>query len=283
MKKYIALLLLMGLAACGGQHNTTDDRASREELEREVAQRDSLLNDLFSSLNEISANLTEIKDREGIITANTSVEIGKEQRARIFEDIAAIDALLQQNRASLSRVQGTAEQLRRSNLKVQELETLIANFTKQIRDKDADIELLRLQLDSMHIQVAALNTEVTLMGEDRGSLAVKLDMQDEMIHTVYYIVGRERDLRDDGIITKSGFIGRTVKLNDGCDLGLFMQVDSRNLDRIMVGQRRATLVTSHPAGSYRLVVAENNLLQEIEIIDPVQFWATSKVLVVSYK
>lgn len=292
MKKIIlAAFVCLALASCTGRQGANEQQTDALQLQRQLAEKDSLLNDVFASLNEISSNLTEIKDREGIITANVSPEIRTETRAQIYQDIAVIDELLRQNRLSLERLQGTTEQLRRANVRVGELETLVAGFAKQIRDKDADIALLREELESVQLRVAELTTEVdslqagtVLLAEDRGSLAAKLDVQDDMMHTVYYIVGRERSLLDEGILDRSGgLFNNTVKLGDGYDRGQFTQTDQRSLDRIIVSQRRATIVTPHPAGSYQLSEGSNGVLQEIVITDPDRFWEMSRVLVVSYK
>lgn len=290
MKKWIVGCFLLGLTACGGNQQPKDQVGERARLEREMAQKDSLLNDLFASLNEISGNLTEIKDREGLVTSNVSAEIRKEQRVQIVEDIAAINDLLERNRASLVRLQEITEKLRKSNLQVRELELLVSGLAKQIQDKDTDIALLKQELENREVRLAELSTEVeglqanaAALTEDRQSLASKLDVQDDMLHTVYYIVGRERDLREADIVDKSGFIGRTVTVNNAYDLDKFTRADSRHLDRILVGQRKAVVVTAHPEGSYTLETDGNNLLHAIEITDPQRFWESSKVLVVSYK
>ncbi len=291
MKKVItALFLGVLLVSCTGRTSRAELEAQSAELSTELASKDSLLNDVFASLNDISSNLTAIKDREGIITAAASPEIPNETRAQISQDIAAIDELLQQNRRSLERLQGATEQLRRANVRLGELETLIANYTKQIADKDADIAELRDALESMQIQVAELNISVeTLEGqsaalrEERQTLSEQVLSQDERLHTVYYIVGSDRSLREAGILERSSglFSGASV-LSDDASLEKFTRIDSRELDRIVVGRRRASIATSHPAGSYRLV-EEGNVLQEVVITDPGRFWETSKVLVISYK
>ena len=287
MKKIICAVLLLGLASCGGQQNPS---TSQSELERELAAKDSLLNEVFYSLNEISANLNEIKDREGLITENASVDASLDQQAQIFADIAAINALLERNKASLNHLGDMTEQLRRSNVQVKELETLISGFAKQIQDKDTDIALLRIDLENMRILVDQLNvladslrSDTHQLGQTNQMLESRVDEQEGAINMVYYIVGRERDLRDADIVDKSGFIGRTVTMSGQYSLDKFTRVDRRNLERVLVGQRRATIVTPHPAGSYQLEMGENNLLNTIVITDPERFWETSKVLVVSYK
>ncbi|MDR0954730.1 MAG: hypothetical protein LBM20_05045 [Rikenellaceae bacterium] len=291
MKKIVLIALLFVCASCGGRQRATEAEADAAQLARELAQKDSLLNDVFASLNEISSNLTEIRDREGIVTANVSPEIQPETRAKIQQDITLIDDLLQKNRLSLQRLQGATEQLRRANVRVGELEALIAGYAKQIEDKDTDIALLRQELDSMQIHVAELNTALdslqagtARLEENKSQLEAQVEAQDTRLHAVYYIVGSERSLREAGIVERTGgLFSGAVKLSQRYDLDQLTRVDLRSLDRIVVGQRRATVVTPHPADSYQLVEGSDKALQEILITDPKRFWETSKVLVVSYK
>jgi len=286
-----AVFLVLGFVSCAGNGNTNETAVDKaERLEREVAQKDSLLNDVFISLNQIAENLTLIKDREGIVTTYISPEISKEQKVQIGEDIAAINLLLEQNRLSLQRLNGTTEQLRRANVELGELETLVANFAKQIQDKDQDIVLLRSELSDMHIRIDEMNAEmeslysdVTGLSGEKQSLETTLASQDKALNTVYYITGSERSLRDEGIVEKSGFIGRTLKVGSHYELDKFTPVDRRSLEHIIVGQRRSTLVTPHPEGSYRLITDNDGRLVEILITDPEHFWETSRILIVSYK
>ena len=44
-----------------------------------------------------------------------------------------------------------------------------------------------------------------------------------------------------------------------------------------------TVVSTHPEGSYELVTDGSKSVEKLLITDPVRFWESSKVLVVSYK
>ena len=63
----------------------------------------------------------------------------------------------------------------------------------------------------------------------------------------------------------------------------FTQADSRLLSEIPVGHRKVTVVSTHPEGSYELVTDGSKSVEKLLITDPVRFWESSKVLVVSYK
>ncbi|MCD8185103.1 MAG: hypothetical protein LUD68_01180 [Rikenellaceae bacterium] len=287
MKRFLILVFLAAGAGCSGRQPSTPEA---EDIRLELARKDSLLNEVFASLNDISANLIEIKDREGLVTSTAAVDATREQQAQIFADIAAIDALLERNRASLVHLNDMTAQLRRSNVQVKELEILVAGFAKQIQDKDADLIELRRQLESMQIRIGELHELVDSLHGDARQLEASnrhleetLAQQIDAANKVFYLIGRERELVQAEILDKSGFIGRTVSLHNRYNLEKFTATDRRTLDRILVEQRRARLVTPHPEGSYRLETGPNHLLKAVAITDPERFWESSKILVISYK
>ena len=110
----------------------------------------------------------------------------------------------------------------------------------------------------------------------------KVELQNQL-NTVYYIVGAEKELRDAQIINKQGFIGRTLTVGRNSNFDSFTMADSRLLSEVPVGQKKATLVTSHPEGSYELVTDANKVVEKLIITDPVRFWESSKILIISYK
>ncbi|MCC8087842.1 MAG: hypothetical protein LIO79_01010 [Rikenellaceae bacterium] len=291
MKKsgYIVLCIL-GLLSCGPRRAANDAEAEVISLRREIAAKDSIINDIFLSINVISQNLEAIKLREQIVTTNSSDEIGRELKAQINEDISAIDALLEENHATILRLRGSTEKLRSANIKIQEFEILVDNLSKQITDKDADIELMKNELGRLNFEVVRLtdtlgqlSSELTASGMLADKIIDEMTRRETEFNTVHYIVGQEKDLIDRGIVKKSGFIGRTLIMDDSYDLTPFTPVLRDNLDTVVVGHKKANIVTVHPKESYELIMSDRNTLESIRITDSSKFWESSKVLVVSYK
>ena len=279
-------MLLVGLLASCGRSSENGSSAKRNDsLERVVAQKDSVINDVFASMNAVAENLSAIKLRENIINASLdSGEIPKQSAVKINEDIAAIDRLLQENRRTINRLQQSA------NVRVASLEKLIAQLQSQVESKDQEIVVLRKNLENMNVQVAqlseqvtGLHTQVSDLSEEKASLEGDLKTQSDILNTGYYMVGPEKELLQKEIVYKSGFIGRTLKINENRSLESFTQIDIRNFDGLKIGHRKAVLVSSHPAGSYEFVMNADGVFEELQIKDKSKFWEYSKVLVVSYK
>ena len=284
MKKTFAVRTATVLAAavlavsCGNaqrQQVVAESRRQRDSLTTVIGAKDSLINAVFADINAISENLALIKSRENLITVASGAENGRRPVEEINNDIAAIDRLLRENREKIASLQRSAALLRKADLRIEGLEKMIAEKTEveQLRD-----ELTRMgsEVETLAETVAERTAEVEdLSGE-------KLELENRL-HTVYYIVGAEKELRDAQIVNKQGFIGRTLTVGQHGSMESFTQADSRLLSEIPVGHRKVTVVSTHPEGSYELVTDGSKSVEKLLITDPVRFWESSKVLVVSYK
>ena len=285
--KHIATAAALGvvalLASCVSRQVAVEAESRSDSLELVVSAKDSLINAVFADINTISENLALIKSRENLITVAGESEGGRRPVEEIDNDIKAIDRLLRENRAKIESLQRSAAQLRKANLRIDGLEKMIADMNRQLAEKKAEVEQLRESLVRMGDEVKSLTEEVAVRSAEVENLSgEKVELQNQL-NTVYYIVGAEKELRDAQIINKQGFIGRTLTVGRNSNFDSFTMADSRLLTEIPVGQKKATLVTSHPEGSYELVTDSNKIVEKLLITDPVRFWESSKILIISYK
>ena len=286
-----AILIALTLTCCVSKRSADKLANDRDSLSMVVAEKDSIINDIFFSLNQISDNLATIKSREHII--NTSVandEIRKQSTVQINDDIQAIDELLQQNRATIARLQRSADELKRANTRIAGLDKLIARLNGQVEARDSEIVVLKDNLRKMDVKVEELNTNVaSLSGTvseltgDKARLEGEAKESSDRLNTAYYIVGPQKELLGKEIVYKSGFIGRTLRVNENRSLDAFTRIDVRNFHEVIIGQKNVTVVTTHPAGSYEMVTDSKGVVTSLVIKDKTHFWEYSKVLIVSYK
>ena len=278
-----ALGAAAALASCVGRQVVVEAESQRDSLVTVVSAKDSLINAVFADINAISENLALIKSRENLITVAGESEGGRRPVEEIDNDIKAIDRLLRENRAKIESLQRSAAQLRKANLRIDGLEKMIADMNRQLAEKKAEVEQLRESLVRMGDEVKSLTEEVAVRSAEVENLSgEKVELQNQL-NTVYYIVGAEKELRDAQIINKQGFIGRTLTVGRNSNFDSFTMADSRLLSEVPVGQKKATLVTSHPEGSYELVTDANKVVEKLIITDPVRFWESSKILIISCK
>ena len=285
--KHIATAAALGvvalLASCVSRQVAVEAESRSDSLELVVSAKDSLINAVFADINAISENLALIKSRENLITVAGESEGGRRPVEEIDNDIKAIDRLLRENRAKIELLQRSAAQLRKANLRIDGLEKMIADMNRQLAEKKAEVEQLRESLVRMGDEVKSLTEEVAVRSAEVENLSgEKVELQNQL-NTVYYIVGAEKELRDAQIINKQGFIGRTLTVGRNSNFDSFTMTDSRLLSEVPVGQKKATLVTSHPEGSYELVTDANKVVEKLIITDPVRFWESSKILIISCK
>lgn len=285
--KHIATAAVLGvvalLASCVSRQVAVEAESRSDSLELVVSAKDSLINAVFADINAISENLALIKSRENLITVAGESEGGRRPVEEIDNDIKAIDRLLRENRAKIESLQRSAAQLRKANLRIDGLEKMIADMNRQLAEKKAEVEQLRESLVRMGDEVKSLTEEVAVRSAEVENLSgEKVELQNQL-NTVYYIVGAEKELRDAQIINKQGFIGRTLTVGRNSNFDSFTMADSRLLSEVPVGQKKATLVTSHPEGAYELVTDANKVVEKLIITDPVRFWESSKILIISCK
>lgn len=285
--KHIATAAALGvvalLASCVSRQVAVEAESRSDSLELVVSAKDSLINAVFADINAISENLALIKSRENLISVAGESEGGRRPVEEIDNDIKAIDRLLRENRAKIESLQRSAAQLRKANLRIDGLEKMIADMNRQLAEKKAEVEQLRESLVRMGDEVKSLTEEVAVRSAEVENLSgEKVELQNQL-NTVYYIVGAEKELRDAQIINKQGFIGRTLTVGRNSNFDSFTMADSRLLSEVPVGQKKATLVTSHPEGSYELVTDANKVVEKLIITDPVRFWESSKILIISCK
>ncbi len=291
MKKVIfSLLFVLPLAACKPNQKATLT-AEVDSLTTVLSQKDSMINDVFASMNTVAENLAAIKTRENIISQKTAEgEIPKGATTQINEDIEAINQLLIQNRETIAKLQRSANQLKQANAKIAGMEKLIAQLNRQVEEKDQEISILKKNLqnmeekvDQLNTQVSGLNTQVTGLKIEKEALSGEVKSTADELNTVYYIVGSEKELLSKEVVYKRGFIGRTLKINESRSLDNFTRIDLRQLDEVLVGEKKAALVSSHPAGSYDWEMNSDGTFAGLKITDKAKFWEYSKVLVISYK
>ena len=280
---FAMLGLSLLLASCVSKQAAVQVENQRDSLAVVVSEKDSLLNLVFADINAITENLAQIKSREQLISVAGSAEGVRRPVEEIEDDIAAIDRLLQENKAKIASLQHAASQLRKANLRIEGLEKMIAGLTERLREQGAEVESLRRELEQRNVEVEELTEQVAVRNAQVEELIVEKSDVETQLNTVYYIVGAEKELRDAQIIDKQGFIGRTLTVNRNGNLDSSTRADLRLLEEIPIGRKRVSIVTSHPEDAYTLITDADKQVVKLVIEDPARFWESSKVLIVSYR
>ena len=182
-----ALGAAAALASCVGRQVVVEAESQRDSLATVVSAKDSLINAVFADINAISENLALIKSRENLITVAGEAEGGRRPVEEINNDIAAIDRLLRENKDKIASLQRSAALLRKSNLRIESLEKMIADMNAQLGEKSAEVDRLRERLAQMGVEVESLSQEVAVRSAEVENLsgegvARRTDHQQAGIH-----------------------------------------------------------------------------------------------------
>ena len=287
MKKLLFVLSVMVFVSCG-QHKKEIARmqAKQDSIAQLGVQKDNSILEYISAMNEIQSNLDSIKTIQKIVSVQTApgTEMKAEAKKRIVEDIAQINNLLQKNKEMMNSLQG---KLRNSNLKIVELEKMVELLNKQVGDKDAEVAVLKQQLEKLNVDVAGLNQKIeTITKESEQTIKEKnevIDTKTTELNTAFYGFGTKKELEAKNVIEKEGGVlgmGKTLKLKKDFNREFFMKVDIREFNQLPLNTKKAKLVTYHPDGSYHMVMTDKKTVESIVIDKPEEFWKASKYMLI---
>jgi len=285
MKKLMFMLLAVGiLVGCKGKKTDEQDnplQLENDRLRSEYMAKDSTLNALFASYNEIEENLAMIKEKENLIRKAGTGDLSLDAKQRIATDLQLIAELMEKNKQTIASLR---KRVKDSDLKLSELDKTIATLTKTIEDKDAEILTLSNQLADKNVELKTLAGQIKSISSDLESKAQALSQKEDELNKAWYVIGTEKELREKGVITRDGGfvgIGRTRTLSRDFSAQHFTEMDMRKVKSIPINQRSARIVTIHPTNSYNLVGDQS--VDRLEIVDVASFWRTSKHLVIVVK
>ncbi|PKP45874.1 MAG: hypothetical protein CVT95_08005 [Bacteroidetes bacterium HGW-Bacteroidetes-12] len=269
---FVLLALITTLFSC--KNEEYENRISELQQDsltafNELGGKEDEILEFIVSLNDIEDNLSQIKEREKIITTrfNKGNEITPTMKDQIIEDITLIDNLLQDNKQKMASLYS---KLKKSNLKVAELEKMIERLANQVQEKDA-------QIADLQIRLAQANEQIKVLFDEYNNRLEELSNKEDELNTAFYCFGTSKELLEQGVITKEGgFIGirKSKKLADDFNKKYFTKIDISLVNQIDIVSKKASIVTTHPTSSYELSP------DKLVIKDTKEFWAASKYLVI---
>ena len=281
MKKviYFACLIAFALTGCTQRKTSTAVDPANDSLQQVIAQRDSEINDMMGTLNEITEGFRQINEAENRVSIVKDGE-GTNKRQQIKENIQFISNTMQRNRELIKKLQ---QQLRDSRFNGGELKKAIENLMQQLDEKNQQLQQLRTELDSKDIHIAELDETVSNLNNNVSNLKNESDQksqtisnQDKQLNTAWFVFGTKKELKDQHILANGKVLESTFNKN------YFTKIDIRMDKEIKLYSKSARVLTMHPSSSYTLSRDANNQYI-LRINNPQIFWSTSKYLVVLVK
>lgn len=283
--KHLIYFLSLSLLFVACNTNTTDTsnnsqeseelarlKSENRELQNKLLEKDSVINDAIMLFNEIEENLAMInlKDDE-IRLRSTNVELAEDGKQWILQEIQNINYLREEN---AKKVDELNKMLKKDELQIAELQSMITNLMAQIQLQEEEIEMLRMELSDLDREY------VELLEAYQEQTAITVETLKEL-NKAYYAYGTEEELIANGVIVKEGgFIGMNKKtvLKDNFNDSYFTEIDMTKTKTISVVGKKYKFITDHPSTAYAVNSNGNN--HKININDEKSFWKVSRYLVV---
>ena len=286
MKKLLIYVMMGGAAllsfnSCKQEKvvPSTDNLAQADSLQKILDQKDSEINEMLGTLNEIQEGFNEINQAENRVSIVKDGE-GANKSQQIRENIKFISNAMKRNRELIAKLQ---KQLRESSIHGEQFKTTIENLVKQLNDKDEQLQQLRSELDAKDIHITELdetinnlNTDVSSLKAESNAKSQTISSQDKQLNTAWYVFGTKKELKNQRIIEDGKL------LQSSFNKSYFTKIDIRVDKVVNLYSKSAKILTTHPSSSYTLT-RDGNKQYTLRITNPDLFWSTSKYLVVLVK
>ena len=282
MKKLaIFAVCALAIASCtdGVKQANLAAEAQRDSLNSIIAQKESEITDMMTTLSDIEEGFREITEAQSRVTLAKQGE-GTNSAQRIRENMQFIQQAMKQNKELINKLK---QQVREGSIKNDQLKKIIDNLTEQMEEKDRQIQSLREELDKkdIHIaeldeRVADLNSNVENLTEETNQKSQTIDQQDKQLNTGWFVFGTKKELKEQNILAD----GEVLRSNFNKEY--FTKIDIRIDKEIKLYSKSAKMLTSHPSSAYTLE-RDVNKQYVLRITDPQLFWSTSKYLVILVK
>jgi len=131
--------------------------AQKTALTGVVTARDSVISEWITTFDEIEKNITMIKEKEKVITLNSSnAEIPKDKKLQVLEDIKYINTLLEQNKKKIASL---TAQLQKAGGTMKVLQNKISDLEATMKQNENEISELKISLVNKKFEVEQLNTK----------------------------------------------------------------------------------------------------------------------------
>ena len=251
----------------------------RDSLNTIITQKDTELNDMMTTLNDIEDGFRQINEAQGRVALAKQGE-GTNTKARIIENMQFIQNTMKQNRELINKLK---QQLRESSFKGDQLKRAIESLTAQLEEKDKQMQMLRDELQDRDIYIGELgekienlSTDVQQLTEETTQKTETINTQDKQLHTAWFVFGTKKELKEQNILIDGDV------LQENFNKDYFTKIDIRVDKEIKLYSSSAKMLTAHPSSSYTLQRDANKQFI-LRITDPDTFWSTSKYLVILVK
>ena len=277
------ILIVSGLAvmvACSGP-TKKELQATVESLNVELTQANSEMENLVAILNDVQEGFQQINEAENRVNVNNAENAPANVKEQVKADLAFIQAKLKENRERIAELEAKAE---KGDKNAAALRRTIKNLKAELAAKEEQIAALQAEVAAKNARIQQLDGEVANLTNDKNALTAKnaaneqvIASQDKAMNQAWYVIAKRKALKEQNILKMGDVMEQADVVKED-----FIEIDIRNVAEIPVGAKKARILSAHPEGSYEIVAGEDGMAV-VKILDPQTFWSVTRYLVVRAK
>lgn len=288
----IVLIAVTGIVTYNNKNRIDLLNKKNAGLTSTLAERDSLVNELAGTFDEIEQNLTFVRNKRGNMTI-ASEKGATNQKEVLVADIKLMNEMLEESSVKIEELE---KKLKASGIEIKSFRNKIALLNKNIEEQNKSIMQLTAELEQRDYKIAEMDGTIVKLQKDLASsedsihsksqlLAQKSQAvieKDNELNKAFFAAGTKKQLIEKGVLTQEGgFLGiaKSKSIRDDFNASSFTQIDMRNASQVPINAKKAKLISEHPLNSYKLV-EENNKIAYLEIEKPDEFWKLTRYVIV---
>lgn len=278
---------MFAASSCVQQSKYNELLEQLDTLTIQKARNEQMMTELQTYIDEITMSLDSIAYQESILflpdpeTPNKSISkniirkrldafqelVDRQQlRISILEDSLNINNTnLRSIKSLLGHMQ---EQIEQKNIRIEQLK-------KDILNKDTNIKKLKTTVASLESDINTLNESVNDLQQQTKEQQDILIIQNDMMNEAFMLMGNKKELTSLGAITGG-------KASSNPDLNNFIRVDIRYFTELEIPSSKPKIITTMPASAYT-ITNNGNGTSILKILNPTEFWKTSKILIIQLR
>lgn len=280
----VALLIIAAFVLVNNTNQNEERIAQMQELNDQlnngVSQRDSVINELVTTLNDIEKDLSTMREKENMLAVQSEdPEFTEDMRKRILSDIQKLNTLLDDNK---QKVKSLNRQLKNSGVKMAALEERIGMLEESVAERDSSINALKMELVDRDFMMAELNVTIDSLSTEVDKRENVITEKEAELNKAYLVSGSFDELKEKGVLTKEGGflgLGKSKAIPGNLPEKYFSEVNIKETNKIEVNAKKAEIISEHPQDSYE-IVSNDSLIAYIEIKKPEEFWKITRYAVV---
>lgn len=281
------------IASCGNKTQDSGKSAwerERDSLQSVNAQQQMILDDMTTTMADISMSLDTIAMHESMIIRRVDEDGNPLNKKGLKSKLNTLAEIIKNQREKMAEMEKAMSEGKSS---ITQLKSIIAYLNASLEQKEAEIQQLKAEVDSKNFSIARLNTHVSSLRdtvasvrqeneEQRQQMERQTAQHETAMNEVYYIIGTKDKLLNYGVLSKSGLFKKSKVNFSSIDKSVLTKGDKRNLKKINVNGKSPKMLSDAPKESY--VFDNGPSSSTLTILDADKFWsANNKILVIQVK